>query len=197
MGNGKQQTLDKKDILNQESHESIMKTYLEISVPIKYDDLWFKNLRTACRGIPVKWQEGYYHITMAFCDETPKDVDLRPILEKHLVGCKAPVLTFDRLDAFSATSGMYIVNLGVSNIPTEFVSLVENVRTDLEAAGCVMQSDFKLHVTLGRINDARLNLLSIQEQVRSVPRPSFSLQLTDVDYRMFRGRVIYNIRLTN
>ena len=172
-----------------------MKTYLEISVPIKYDDLWFKKLRTAFRGIPVKWQEGYYHITMAFCDETPKDVDLCPILEKHLSDCKAPVLTFDKLDAFAATSGMYIVNLGVTDIPTEFVSLVEDIRTDLEAAGCVMQSDFMLHVTLGRIKDTRLELRTIQELVHSIPQPFLSLQLKGVDYRIFRGLTIYQTKL--
>ena len=172
-----------------------MKTYLEIKVPIRYDDQWFKSLRTACRGIPVKWQEDYYHITMAFCDETPRDADLRPILEKHLYDCKAPVMTFDTLDAFTATSGMYIVNLGVSDIPSEFVSLVENIRADLEAAGCVMQSGFKLHVTLGRIRDCSLKLSEIQDVVHPVSLPPMTLQLTDVDYRVFRGRTIYETKL--
>ena len=172
-----------------------MKTYLEIRVPIRYNDLWFQELRTACRGIPVKWQEDYYHITMAFCDETPRDVDLRPILEKQLADCKAPVLTFDTLDAFSATSGMYIVNLGVSDIPSEFVSLVEDIRANLEAAGCVMQSEFKLHVTLGRIRNCSLKLSEIQAVAHSISLPPLTLQLTDVDYRVFRGRTIYETKL--
>ena len=61
-----------------------MKTYLEIQVPLRYNASWFQELRFACQNIDVRWQMAYYHITMAFVDETPEDVDLRPLLEKHL-----------------------------------------------------------------------------------------------------------------
>ena len=172
-----------------------MKTYLEIKVPINYDDLWFQHLRASTQGIPVRWQEHYYHITMAFCDEVPIDVDLRPILEKHLAGHKAPVMTFDVLDAFDAASEMYIVHLGVSHIPEEFSTWVDEIRTGLAAAGCMIQSDFKLHVTLGRIRDRSWELSRIQEIVRSTPPPSMTLQLTDVDYRVYRGRTLYETKL--
>ena len=53
-----------------------MKTYLEIKVPIQYDVAWFAELRKALNGIPVKWQKGFFHITMVFIDETVlKDYD--------------------------------------------------------------------------------------------------------------------------
>ena len=48
-----------------------MKTYIEIQVPIRNDAVWFEKLRCVCQNIDVKWQMGYYHITMAFIDETP------------------------------------------------------------------------------------------------------------------------------
>ena len=47
-----------------------MKTYLEIKVPISYNAPWFSELRKALKDMPVHWQNGYYHITMAFLDET-------------------------------------------------------------------------------------------------------------------------------
>ena len=90
-----------------------MKTYLEIQVPLRYNASWFQELRFACQNIDVRWQMAYYHITMVFVDETPEDVDLRPLLEKHLKTFPAPTLTFDKLDVFTAMSGMHIINLTV------------------------------------------------------------------------------------
>ena len=172
-----------------------MKTYLEIQVPLKFNASWFQDLRLACRNIDVRWQMAYHHITMAFVDETPEDVDLRPLLEKHLKTFPAPTLTFDKLDVFTAMSGMHIVYLTATDIPQSFLSLIENIRSDMKAAGCVMDSWFRLHVTLGRVKDPHIQLSAIQELTESVSLPAFSLTLEDVDYRVFRGKTIYEIKL--
>ena len=47
-----------------------MQTYLQIKVPINFNDSWFIELRNTIGDIPVDWQKRYYHITMAFIDET-------------------------------------------------------------------------------------------------------------------------------
>lgn len=164
-----------------------MKKYLEIKVPIRYDAHWFDELRAKMKGTQVKWQQGYYHITMAFCDETP-ETDLRPVLQKHLSNAVSPVLCFDKLDVFEGPSGMNIIHLGVSNIPIEFSSLVENIRKDLKDKGCVMMADFKLHVTLGRLKDPDFGTSRIKEITDSISLPEFSLKLTDVDYKVFGTR---------
>lgn len=78
-----------------------MKTYLEIKVPIKYDAPWFEELRSHFVGISVRWQKDFYHITMVFINETPKGIDIRPLLEKHLATAQSSVYTFERLEAFS------------------------------------------------------------------------------------------------
>ena len=172
-----------------------MKTYLEIQVPLRNNASWFQKLRLACRNIDVRWQMAYYHITMAFVDETPEDVDLRPLLEKHLNTFPAPTLTFDKLDVFTAMSGMHIINLTATDAPQSFLSLIENIRSDMKAAGCVMDSWFRLHVTLGRVKEANIQLSAIQELTDSVSLPAFSLTLEDVDYRIFRGKTIFETRL--
>ena len=172
-----------------------MKTYLEIQVPLKYNASWFQELRLACRNIDVKWQMAYHHITMAFVDETPENIDLRPLLEKHLKTFTAPTLTFDKLDVFTAMSGMHIINLTATDVPNSFLSLIENIRSDMKAAGCVVDSWFRLHVTLGRVKDPHIQLSAIQELTESVSLPAFSLTLEDVDYRFFRGKTIYEIKL--
>lgn len=82
----------------------MMKCYLEIEVPVRYDALWFKELRDACKGVDVRWQRAWHHITMAFLDEMPAGVNFRGILDKHLKHYQAPELTFDKVDSFRAKS---------------------------------------------------------------------------------------------
>ena len=172
-----------------------MKTYLEILVPLRYNASWFQELRLACRNIDVRWQMAYHHITMAFVDETPENIDIRPVLEKHLNAFPAPTLTFDKLDVFTAMSGMHIIYLTATDVPQSFLSLIENIRSDIKAVGCVVDSGFRLHVTLGRVKDPHIQLAAIQELTESVPLPAFSLTLEDVDYRVFRGKTIYETKL--
>lgn len=172
-----------------------MKTYLEIQVPLSYNASWFQELRLACQNIDVRWQMAYYHITMVFVDETPEDVDLRPLLEKHLNTFTAPTLTFDKLDVFTAMSGMQIIYMTATDVPQSFLSLIENIRSDIKAVGCVVDSGFRLHVTLGRVKDPHIQLATIQELMESVSLPAFSLTLEDVDYRIFRGKTLYETKL--
>lgn len=172
-----------------------MKSYLEIFVPITYDDSWFKDLRSAFDNIPVIWQKGYYHITMAFCDETPDNIDIPSVLDKHFRNLNAPKICFNKLDAFQAISGMYIINLGTNDIPASFTELVNDIRKDLKTVGCVMESDFMLHVTLGRIKDANIQFSDVKDLISSVPQPVITLNLNNVDYREFRGKTIYKIKL--
>ena len=173
-----------------------MKTYLEIQVPLRNDVAWFDELRSICKNIDVKWQMGYYHITMAFIDDTPVGVDFRPLLEKHLRSFAAPTLTFDKLDAFTAMSGMHIIYLTATDIPQSFMSLVQSIRSDLKTAGCVMNSEFRLHVTLGRVKDPNVQLPRLHKLLETINVPASSMTLTDVDYRVFRSGTIYETRLS-
>ena len=79
-----------------------MKSYLEIKVPISFDDYWFRELRDLLDGVDIRWQRGYYHITMAFLDFAHDGVNLVPGLSNILDDAMAPTLTFDRLDAFAS-----------------------------------------------------------------------------------------------
>ena len=183
------------DILKDILPESNMKTYLEIHVPLRYDAVWFQKLRDSFDGIPVWWQQGFFHITMAFCDETPEDVDLSPILDRHFSNAKAPEINFDKLDAFETPSGMYIIDLTTSHVPDSFHSMVEYIREDLKRAGCCMNSCFKLHVTLGRLRDYDIKLPELQNRVSQIPLPEFKLKLTNIDYRVYRGEILYQTYL--
>ena len=113
-----------------------MKSYLEIQVPLSYNDPWFTGLRQLLSGLTPKWQTNFFHITMVFLDETPDRMDLRPILQRHLDNVPAFTLTFDKLDAFTTRSGLHIVHITSSKIPDDFVTLTEAIRFDLKSAFC-------------------------------------------------------------
>ena len=174
-----------------------MKTYLELKVPIQYDAAWFAQLRKALNGIPVKWQKGFFHITMVFIDETPKDVDLIPILDKNLKFFAAPRIEFNMLDVFSTKAGMHIVNLTSTKVPDAFLSLILNIRRELKAAGCLILSDFRLHVTLGRVIDSNVPLSKLDNIIKPIAIPAATMTLKEIDYREFRGKVLYSTKLTN
>lgn len=83
-----------------------------------------------------------------------------------------------------------------SNVPESFLTLTKRIREDMEKMGCVIESEFKLHVTLGRVGrEAKIGLGGLKRIVEAVEVPAFTLTLTDVDYREFRGRTIYETKL--
>lgn len=146
----------------------MMKCYLEIEVPVRYDALWFRELRDACKGVDVRWQRAWHHITMAFLDEMPVGVNFRGILDRHLKHYQAPELTFDKVDSFRTKSGMPIIYLSVTHVPKDFEAIVQAIRNDFETAGCKIQSAFKLHVTLGRVTDAAISTRALQRITASI-----------------------------
>ena len=99
-----------------------MKSYLEIKVPISFDEYWFRELRDLLDGVDIRWQRGYYHITMAFLDETPERVNLIPGLNSLLSDATAPTITFDRLDAFASGYHRHVIHLTTSVAPADFLA---------------------------------------------------------------------------
>lgn len=173
-----------------------MKTYIEIKVPIRYDAYWFESLRTVLHSVEVRWQKGFYHITMAFMDETVEGVDWKSILDRCFSRTTAFEMTFDKIDMFTSRPGNHIIHLTATQAPTHFLSLVEALRNEMVNAGCKIQSGFKLHVTLGRARFPNMKLPTIREIINTIDLPKLSLTLTDVDFRVFMGPVIYETSLS-
>jgi 2'-5' RNA ligase len=167
-----------------------MKSYLEIKVPITFDDYWFRELRNLLDGVDIRWQRGYYHITMAFLDFAPDGVNMVPGLDEILDDAMAPTITFDSLDAFASGAHRQVIHLTTTNAPDDFLELVEDVRRYFKNKGCVIQSDFRLHVTLGRVQDPRMNVHKLKDIISQVDLPTFTMELTEVEYRIFRGKTL-------
>ena len=167
-----------------------MQSYIEIKVPIRYEDSWFRQLRDLLDGVNIRWQRGYYHITMAFLDFAPDNVNLVPGLNDIVDEAMAPTINFDKLDAFASGFHRQVIHLTTTDAPDDFLALVKDLRRYFKAKGCKMQSDFKLHVTLGRVQDPRMNVNKLQDIISQVELPALTMELTDVEYRIFRGKTL-------
>ena len=169
-----------------------MKTYLEIKVPISYNAPWFSELRKALKDMPVHWQNGYYHITMAFLDETRNIPEIEAIMHSYLDNANAVSITFNKLDVFTTNSGMKIVQLTTDSIPDDFQKLVNNIRNDISGnTSTSILSDFRLHVTLGRISMPEADINDVGFLIDEIDFSPFTLTLNEVEYRVFRGRSLY------
>lgn len=173
-----------------------MQSYIELKVPISYDEPWFEDLRDLLEGVNIRWQHGYYHITMAFLDDSPRGVDLITGLNQRLRQATAPTITFNKLDAFATDGGRrQVIHLTTTSAPADFLALVEDIRSHFKAKGCTIQSAFKLHVTLGRVDDPRMNVHKLLDIISEVELPSTTLTLRDVEFRIFRGKTLATWRL--
>lgn len=172
-----------------------LKTYIEIKVPISFDASWFVELREALKDMPVLWQKDYYHITIAFINDTKHLPEVEAIMHKYLDDAKPVRITFNKLDVFTATNGMLIVDLTATEIPSNFQTLVDDIRRDISRTASNIQSDFKLHVTLGRITEPEVDIDDVGFLIDEIENSPFTLTLDDVEYRVFRGRSIYKNKL--
>ena len=173
-----------------------MKTYLEIKVPISYDAFWFSELRKALKDVPVHWQNDYYHITMAFLDDTRNLPEVEAIMRSYLDNANAVSMTFNKLDVFTTNNGMKIVHLTTDSIPDNFQKLVNNIRNDISAnTSTSILSDFRLHVTLGRIAESEADVDDIGFLIDEIDFMPINLTLNEVEYRVFRGRSLYKATL--
>ena len=90
---------------------------------------------------------------------------------------------------------MQIVHLGTNNVPKGFQTLVDDIRRDISCTNSSIQSDFKLHVTLGRITEPEADIDDVGLLIDEIDFMPFALTLNEVEYRVFRGRSIYKSTL--
>lgn len=177
-----------------------MQTYLEIDVPLYKDAGWFKALKTVLDSQPVRWQNGSYHITLAFIDDNPNRVNLIPVFINHLSSISAIRLLFDKIDAFTDSHHKdHIINLTATSIPVGFLSIIEAIRSNLKDVGCILNTDFKLHVTLGRLEATSIDLESLKSLINQVNYTPFSLLLTDVHFKVkgSKKEPLFSIKLND
>ena len=64
-----------------------MKNYIELKIPVQRNAQWYRELCDAMQEehIPVRWQNGFYHITVAFVhDDIHVDIIVVPKIRTDL-----------------------------------------------------------------------------------------------------------------
>ena len=170
-----------------------MSNYLKIEVPIRQSAKWFVKLRKAMAEakVPVRWQPGGFHLTVAFISNDQHIEELSAAFNKQLSGREAPLQTFDKVDAFETkTCDEFILHLTSTKLSPTLHTLVDSLRKEAMNQGAVIENDFILHVTLGRIDAKKATLEQVKQIAESILVPPFTLLLQKAEYRYFRGKSI-------
>ncbi len=171
-----------------------MSSYIEVGVPLKQDAEWFRDLRVKMseRGIDVKWQNSHYHITLAFIYKFADGYSRHAPLFQSVVYRAAPSLTFDKVEAFTTKSGHHVIYLTSTSPSEKFTEMVECVRETVDRLGCEYAPEFKLHVTLGRVDAKQISLNDLKQAIREVCVPSFTLRLFNARYLEYQTHKVYD-----
>ena len=167
-------------------------SYLELKVPISNNAMWQHELRKKLSGVPVKWQNAHYHITVAFFKKMGKDqlMSAANLIDGILAGREALNITIDKLDAFTTKSGdMHIIYATSSEPDSKLDGIIKEVRNKLLASKFDIE-EFKLHITLGRVSVDKISLKDLQSIISTVEMPSFSLKLSEFAYRKYQNPTI-------
>lgn len=173
-----------------------MSNYLELKVPIRWDAVWFRQLRkaVAAAGISeasVRWQRQHHHITAAFINDDGLAEPLAAAFDRLLSSCEPPMLTFDKVDAFMAKDApVIIVNLTSTKPSPAMMALIQSLRKAASDLGADLDNDFLLHVTLGRIDARAASAEQVKRIADAIQVTPFTLPLDEAEHRFYRGRSI-------
>ena len=170
-----------------------MSNYLELKTPIRQSAKWFVNLRKAMAEakVPVRWQPGGFHLTVAFISNDQPIKELSATFNRQFSDREAPLQTFDKVDAFETKTGdEFILHLTSTQLSPTLQTLVDSMRKEAMNKGAVIENDFILHVTLGRIDAKKATLEQVKRIAESIQVRPFTLLLQKAEYRYFRGKSI-------
>ena len=171
--------------------KAYMKTYLELEIPLGRRSSILSTLADNFRGIPVRWQKGFWHLTVVFIDTTPDPLRCRAIISRYLDSFPPVTVSLDCLKVFTTSSGRgHVIALSSLAVPPEISSLAENLRQELSGIGCTIRSRFFFHVTLGRVDAEDIGIDEVESILEDIPFEGFKVAASKFNYRIFRGDVI-------
>ena len=165
-------------------------SYIQFHVPLNLRAQWYHDLTASLDGVEaVKWQKGFFHITAAFVNDKIGIAEagrIAEILNEELIGTTAPIIDFDKLDAFATQGGRtIIVYLTTSYVSEKWEALVDRIRTKLKGCGYDL-GPYKMHVTLARIPTKSIDLEDLRYRISRIIIPGLRMSLIKADYRFFK-----------
>ena len=176
-----------------------MKNYLELKVPLTWNANWFVYLRHTLKraGIDIKWKKmSTFHITAVFVEDIEHVVALRDVFDRVLGQSKAPSLTIDKIGVFQAkNTKKIIVHLDSTKKDEELMPLINALREGALQLGAHIE-DFLFHITLGESERIDIDLEQTQRIIDTIHIPTFTLHITQVEYRYYHSGSIRKWKLS-
>lgn len=168
--------------------------YLELKVPVRTGwTIWDIELATALRerNIPIRWQNGFYHITAVFAYDDKHVTDLKYAFSNILADRKTMQVTLDKLDAFQSQNGREIIlYLAPSDPSLELLALINDLRKAATDHGANIRPDFRMHITIGRIDARDATLEQVKQAIAAVNLPRRTYSISEVAYRYKSGHKV-------
>ena len=163
--------------------------YIEIEVPISSRSSWMDELYGELRRYGVKWQNGFYHITMAFIhnstDEERKAIT--DIVDDVIASQNAFPMTFGELDAFTTRGKKtHVIYLRPTGSNAVFNNMVNTLRSRIAEVTTEIEPDFQLHVTLGRVDASNVSLSDLKKAIEFVDAPEEDITLRKINHQVFK-----------
>jgi len=67
------------------------------------------------------------------------------------------------------------------------MSLIEFLRGEAKSIGANIDPDFRLHISLGRIDAHAYIIEQVQNIIEKIKVPDFAIDINEAEYRYFRG----------
>lgn len=163
--------------------------YIEIEVPISNKSSWMNELHSELRRFGVKWQNGFYHITMAFIHNSTDEErnSITAIVDDAIVNQEAFPMTFGELDAFTTRGRRtHVIFTRPSEENSSFNKMVNTLRNRIAEVATEVEPDFQLHVTLGRVDAANVTLSELRKAIKFVNAPEEKIILRKINHQAFK-----------
>lgn len=163
--------------------------YIEIEVPINGRSSWMDELHSELRRYGVKWQNGFYHITMAFIHNSTDEERqaITDIVDDVIAGQNAFPMTFGELDAFTTRGKRtHVIYLRPIESDSAFNQMVNTLRSRISEVTTEMEPDFQLHVTLGRVDASNVTLQELKKAIAFIDAPEEDIVLRKVNHQIFK-----------
>ena len=157
--------------------------YLEIHVGISTRAKWYLELQNKMKRLLVECKKKKFHITALFMNDDALKDRLVEAFDRTLSHRCEPLLTFNKLEAFTSKSGKeHIVNLTSTQPEVGFTHLIENLRSCAINLG-VRIEDYRLHITIARVPVNIISLENLQKLIAGINITEFTLALKTIEYR--------------
>ena len=94
---------------------------------------------------------------------------------------EAFTMTLDKIDAFAASK--HVIYLTASQPSLELNNLIDELRAEANQLHANIRPDFRLHITLGKVDSTAASIEQVQDLTGSIDVPAFNVRVNELEYQ--------------